>query len=175
MAIFFIETERLGLRQLVIEDAQSEYAEWFNDAKICRMNSHHRYPMSKEELGQYITSVNHSRSCIVLAIVEKQSKKHIGNISLQDINYVDRSAELAFLLGNVDSWGKGYATEAGKAMCTHAKETLNLHRVYLGTADNNYGMQKVAGKLGFTKEGLRKEAMYKENQYHDIIEYGLIL
>lgn len=175
MATFFVETERLGLRQLVIEDAQYEYAEWFNNTQICRMNSHHRYPMSKEELEQYIINVNQSRSCMVLAIVEKNSQKHIGNISLQGINYVDRSAELAFLLGNVDSWGKGYATEAGRAMCIHAKETLNLHRLYLGTADNNYGMQKAAEKLGFIKEGQRKEAMYKDNQYHDVIEYGLIL
>ena len=174
MSEYFIETERLGLRNLVIEDVYGEYLQWLNNAETCRLNSHHRYPVSISEIEKYIIDVQGSRSSITLAIIELVSKHHIGNISLQCINYIDRSAELAYLIGS-DSWGKGYATEAGKALCIHAKETLNLHRLYLGTAGNNIGMQKVAEKLGFVREGIRREALYKENEYHNIYEYGLIL
>ena len=35
-------------------------------------------------------------------------------------------------------------------------------------------MQKLAIALGFKEEGLRKEAMYKDGVFTDVIEYGLL-
>ena len=57
---------------------------------------------------------------------------------------------------------------------SHGFTELNLHRIYLGTSDSNIGMQKLALKLGFTQEGCRTEALYKDGNYHDIWEYGLL-
>lgn len=66
----------------------------------------------------------------------------------------------------------GYAAEAAEVLIDHAFNRLNLHRLYCGTADNNIRMQKLAEKLGFIKEGIRRQALFKNGAYHDIIEYG---
>lgn len=171
---FFYQTERLGLRYIGELDCDGNYESWFNDIEVCKYNSHHKFPKSKQEIKDYIREVNHSNNFLVLAIIDKKNNKHIGNISLQEINYIDRNAELAFIIGEKEYWKKGYATEAAKLIIKHAFIELNLHRLYLGTADNNLGMLKLAEKLGFKREGLRKEALFKNGTYHDIIEYGII-
>ena len=122
----------------------------------------------------YVQSVSSSNNDLVLAIVYKNNNIHIGNISLQNINWVDRSAEIAFILGEIDYWGKGIMLEAGKLILNHAFKALNLHRVYCGTSINNFGMIKLARKLGMKKEGVRRDAIFNNNNYYDLIEFGII-
>lgn len=171
---YFIETGRLGLRALMHSDIEGSYRDWLNDCEVCQFNSHHRFPQSKEMLSFYVDSVNRGKDCMVFALIEKEKRQHIGNISLQVINYIDRSAEMAIIIGEKEFWGKGYAYEAAKVILQHGFIELNLHRIYLGTSDSNIGMQKLALKLGFAQEGCRKEALYKNGIYHDILEYGLL-
>jgi RimJ/RimL family protein N-acetyltransferase len=111
---------------------------------------------------------------LILAVLNKSNDKHIGNISLQSINWVDRNAEIAFLLGEIDYMGKGVMFEAGKLLIQHSFNSLNLHRIYCGTSSDNIGMQKLALKLGMFQEGIRKESIFKKGKYFDIIEYGIL-
>jgi RimJ/RimL family protein N-acetyltransferase len=111
---------------------------------------------------------------LVLAVIDTNTEKHIGNISLQNINWIDRNAEIAFLLGEKDFWGKGVMLEAGQLLINHGFESLNLHKIYCGTSSDNSGMQKLAEKLKMEKEGIRKEALFKNGVYHDIIEFGIL-
>ena len=171
---YFYRTARLGLRHLMVSDLQGGYAHWLNDPDVCRYNSHHRFLQSVEGLRTYVENTIDSRSMLVFAVVELASKRHIGNISLQNINYVDRNAEIAFLFGEKDCWGKGYANEAAEIIIEHAFKELGLHRIYMGTSDDNIRMQHLALRLGFREEGRRQEAQFKRGEWHDIIEYGLL-
>lgn len=172
MEKFFLKTEHCGLRLLNDNDVEGNYHNWFNDCEVCLYNSHYRFPKTKSELVEYIHEVNRDRHNLVFAIIELESNMHIGNISLQEINYIDRGAELAFMIGEKEYWGKGYAAEVAEVLIKHAFYRLNLHRLYCGTVDNNIRMQKLAEKLGFVQEGVRRQALFKNGSYHDIIEYG---
>jgi len=174
MSVKFIDGQSIYLRPLTIDDLKSNYSLWLNDHKINELNSHCRFPKSKAELIDYVQSVSSSNNDLVLAIVYKNNNIHIGNISLQNINWVDRSAEIAFILGEIDYWGKGIMLEAGKLILNHAFKALNLHRVYCGTSINNFGMIKLARKLGMKKEGVRRDAIFNNNNYYDLIEFGII-
>ena len=170
----FIDGTKVYLRALVKGDLEGNYVHWFDDEEVCRNNSHHRFPYSLEQLDEYISVANSSKNRLVLAVIHKDDKVHIGNISLQDIDYINRTAEIAFILGEKQYWGMGYMREAGKLIITHGFNSLNLNRVYCGTFSSNVGMQKLASTLGFKEEGRRREAVFKNNQYVDIIEYGLL-
>lgn len=174
MAHSFLESNELYLRALRPEDADGPYVSWFNDAEVCQGNAHHKYPYTKQAALKYIESTQNYRNSIVLAIIEKKSNKHIGNISLQKIDPVSRSAEFAIILGDKQSWGKGYSKQAGRLLLDHAFFTLNLNRVYCGTFENNVAMQKLAGYLGMIEEGRRRQAAFKNNNYLDILEYGVL-
>lgn len=171
--MIFLEGKRLYLRGLEESDANGNYPLWLNSESVCKGNSHHVYPYSREDAVLYIRSVQGSRSNLVLAIVLK-SQQHIGNIALQSINHVNRSAELSILVGEMDAWGQGYAKEAASLICYHGFASLNLHRISCGTFATNIGMQKVAESLGMSKEGVRRKMIYKNGDYHDVFEYGVL-
>lgn len=172
--IYFLEDEVIGLRELKETDAEGNYSSWFNDKGVCEHNAHHRFPMYKYEILDYIKSLPNDHSKIVLAVEEKSSAEHIGNISLQQIDLINRQCEIAFIFGEKNYWGKGYATRAAKILIDHAFKELNINRIYFGTADNNIGMQKVGEKLNFHKWGVRRKALFKNGAYHDIFEYDLL-
>lgn len=171
--MYFLEDHKIGLRALEENDVNGEYSNWLNDKEICKYNSHHRYVTTKDEMAEFVRTCN-SRIAVVLAVELKETKVHIGNISLQNIHYIDRSAEIAFLMGARELWGKGYATEAARLLINHAFDQLGIQRIYFGTSENNIGMQKVGEKLGFKREGIRRKAIYKDGMFHDIYEYGLL-
>lgn len=170
----FIEGERLYLRSLEDIDADGEYPSWLNSAVVCNGNSHHVYPYTKEQAVEYIHQVRQSQTDMVFAIVLKNEDRHIGNIALQLINLIYRSAELSLLIGETDAWGCGYAKEASRLVCNHGFNDLNLRRIGCGTFASNVGMQRVAEALGMKKEGIRRKAIFKNGHYIDLIEYGVL-
>ena len=171
---FFIKGNTIALRRLTLNDVEGNYDYWLNDEEITKYNSHGRFPMSKDSLIEYVKNSYSTINSLVLAVIDIDQNIHIGNISLQNINWIDRNAEIAFLLGEKLYWGRGIMLEAGGLLIKHGFNSLNLHRIYCGTSSENIGMQKLALKLGMKKEGTRQEAIFKEGKYYDIIEFGLI-
>lgn len=170
----FIIGEKIYLRPLEPKDLNGAYQQWFNDAEVCEFNSHHRFPNYHENMKEYYKNVVRQKSVLVLAIMDKKTDLHIGNVTLQNINSTDQSAEFAIIIGDKKSWGKGIGRDAGALIIQHGFQTLNLHRIYCGTSGENIGMQKLARALGFKKEGIAREALFKDGVYRDIIQYGLL-
>ncbi|MFA6279074.1 MAG: GNAT family protein [Candidatus Paceibacterota bacterium] len=169
----FIKGSSVDLRPLSLADVEGTYVDWFNDAEICQFNSHHTYPYNRELAAKYVSDAQKQKNMLVLAIVTKDGK-HIGNVSLQEIDYISRNAEYAIIIGDKDYWGRGIGEESSRLLFTHGFKALNLHRVYCGTSAFNVPMQKLAILLGMKEEGRRRETLYKNGEYVDIIEYGLL-
>lgn len=174
MSIKFLKSERIYLRQLQEEDLKGNYLNWLNDDEVCENNSHHVYPYNIESAKDYINYARNTRNDLILAICLNDNDKHIGNISIQSINYPYRNGEFAILLGEKDYWNKGYSKESSIMIVKHAFDNINLHRIYCGTTSNNIGMQKLADSLGMKKEGVRRDAFFKKGKFQDIIEYGIL-
>jgi len=170
----FLVGANIYLRPLDENDANGGYPSWLNDDEGCMGNSHHTFPNTKKATIEYISSVSSSRDAIVLTIVENDTNRHVGNISLQDINLIYRSAEFAIIIGDKSSWGKGYGEEAGLLLMKHGFDNLNLHRIYCGTFENNKGMQKLAEKLHMKPVGRQRQAAYKNGKYIDILQYDVL-
>jgi ribosomal-protein-alanine N-acetyltransferase len=170
----FLVGDNIYLRGLDEKDLEGRYIEWLNDPEVCENNSHHVFPYYYDNAKKYIEKTYNSRTELVLALVLKENDLHIGNISLQSINFINQSAEFAILLGEKQFWGKGYSKEAAKLIIKHGFMELNLNRIYCGTTAENIGMQKLALFLGMTQEGCRREAQYKGGRFIDMLEYGVL-
>jgi RimJ/RimL family protein N-acetyltransferase len=170
----FIVGNHVVLRPLFETDINGRYPEWFNDAEVCFGNSHHVYPYLPGEAVEFIQSLTKKRDMLVLAILNKNTGEHIGNISLQEINFIYRDAELAILLGEKSCWGQGFGKEAVFLLVAHGFKALNLHRISCGTFLNNIAMQKIALSIGMRLEGTRRQAVFKDGVYYDMLEYGIL-
>ena len=122
----------------------------------------------------YVQNCGNDNSTLVLAVELKNDCKHIGNISLQQIDMINRQAEIAFVFGDKSSWGRGYATRAAKLLMEHAFKELAMNRIYFGTSEENIGMQKIGENLGFTRGGVARQAIFKHGSYHDIYQYDIL-
>lgn len=171
----FIEGERLCLRPLVEEDADGPYPAWLNDSEVCKGNSHGVYPYSRTQAIEYIQYAATASDELILAVDLKDGGRHIGNIALQRIHKIYRSAEFSILLGDRNEWGKGYGLEAGRLLLNHGFSELNLNRIACATFETNIGMRKLALALGMKQEGVRAQAAFKDGKYLDIIEFGVLM
>jgi RimJ/RimL family protein N-acetyltransferase len=170
-------------------DYDSNYQNWFNDPEVTKYNSHGLFPYTDEQKEEFFKNIDINTNLqlpntIVWAItsfypssfINKTGSKtyHIGNITLQNINWINRSAEFAIVIGEKEYWGKGLGYEAAKILFNHGFNKLNLNRIWTGTAETNISMNKLALKLGMRKEGEFKEGMYLEGEYVDINCYGIL-
>ena len=86
---------------------------------------------------------------------------HLGNISVWPTSRRERAGEIGYWIRS-SLTGKGIATEAAARVAQVGFEELELHRITLRIAVGNRPSERVAEKLGFTKEGLlRKEVLVR--------------
>lgn len=171
----FLIGEKIYLSPLTKDDISDEYISWLNDAEVCRENSHATFPNSEVKTTAYVESIENSKTEIVFAIRWKENDIHIGNISFQKINWINRSGEIAIIIGNKNYWNKGIGSEAYKLLIDYGFNTLNLNRISSGQTINNEGMIKVCEKNGMKKEGLLREALFKNGKFSDVIIYSILL
>ena len=110
---------------------------------------------------------------VVFTIYHKQAKRPIGSIGFSRINWVSRNANIFAIIGEREYWGKGIAGEASKLMINYGFTELNFHKIIAGVFTPNTRSLRAAEKLGFEKEGVLKEEMYVDGQYHDVHRFAL--
>jgi ribosomal-protein-serine acetyltransferase len=84
-----------------------------------------------------------------------------------------RSAEVGYWL-DAGFVGRGLVTRAVTAMLDHAFGPLGLARVGLRTTVDNVRSRSVAHRLGFTQEGVWREAAPFADVRRDVVLYGLL-
>lgn len=145
----FIRTERLLLRPGWAEDASALASAIDDDAilnKLAKVPSPYRVADALWFLSQ-----PHSPPLMPLLIFERTQgiPRLIGGTGLHD---QDGEAEIGYWLAR-NAWGKGYATEAGRAVVSMARHSLRLSRLVSGHFTDNPTSGRVLTKLGFRPTG----------------------
>jgi ribosomal-protein-alanine N-acetyltransferase len=142
-----IETERLLIRSLEIADASPLAAIWSDPDVTRHMGGPRDFAdirLSLEEEAQAGAQAEIS----LWPVVEKSSWQVIGHCGLLKKDVDDQSeTELIYILA-LDSWGKGYATEATSALRDYAFEQLGLRRIIALIAPENSASVRVAENIG---------------------------
>ena len=160
------------VRALNENDIDGSYPSWFEDQDVCLYNSHGKFPKTKAYFKNYLNELN--REDRVVWAICHINHGHIGNVSLQQISLINRTAEFAILLGDKRHWGKGVGQLVGRKLLEHGFNKLDLERIYCGTAAANKGMMKLAVKLGMVLEGTRRLHLFLEGSRVDMLEYGVL-
>ena len=169
----FIDGWRIYLRPLRREDLNKEYLGWLNDPEVNRYLESGIFPCAWDELERFYEQST-GPSQVALAIVDKKTEQHIGNVKLGPINWVHRRATIGILVGNKDFWGKGIGTEATRLMVEYGFFRLNLARIELGVCAKHKAAIRVYEKAGFQIEGQRRSSSFRDGQYEDGLWMGLL-
>lgn len=174
---FTIKTEQLVLRQPSVDDA----------FELFRL-------MSDSSITHYLTWEPHTdietTKAVVKSLIDSQSNDKgyhwctcldneiIGLVSLIDVRRKIRTwtfnrAELSYWIGT-QFQGKGYATEASKAILEFGFGKLGLHKIIVAHSTENTQSKSICLKLHFTPYAHERDAFCKNNKWHDLIWYEMI-
>ena len=124
----------------------------------------------EEKIEQYIKS----KQAIVLTIVEKNSNSPVGQTAFFKIDYINRSAVYYLAILDPSYWSKGFGKETTQLMVNYAFNTLNLNRIQLHVCAENISAVKIYQGVGFVKEGVLRQAMYRNGGYCDFWVMGML-
>ena len=137
-----IETERLILRPLTVADTEDVFL-WAGDPVV---NRYMPYPVhqSVEQTKQWLSTLGDKDE---FGFCLKETGQVIGSGSIKYVEEYD-AYELGYNL-NRAFWGKGYATEAAKAMLQWAYEQRNARKFMARHVTKNTSSGNVIRKCGF--------------------------
>lgn len=98
---------------------------------------------------------------------------HLGNVSIWYTSRQSSVGEVGYWIRS-DEAGKGIATEAAARALEIGFDELELHRILLRIAVGNEASQRVAEKLGFTREGLLRQELKVQGEWLDHTAWGLL-
>jgi RimJ/RimL family protein N-acetyltransferase len=148
-----LETERLVLRRLTVEDApfllrllnEPSWLQFIGDRGVRTLDDARRYvlegPIDMYErlgFGLYATTLQEDESAPIGIC---------GLVKRAGLDDVDIGFALL-----PEFWGKGYAYEAAAAVMAYAKEVVGLRRVVAITSLDNESSAKLLGKIGLRFE-----------------------
>ncbi len=165
--VVFLEGDKIIFRPLDERDLD-RIVIWINDPQVRKYLTVF-IPMTMGAEKKWIESISGSEKNIVLAAIDKETGKHIGNAGLHNINGRNRTATFGFLIGDKDFWGKGYGTEMLDLMLKYAFHTLGLRKVKSSVLAANIGSAKVHEKCGYKKAGVFKNEYLVDGEYVDEI------
>jgi RimJ/RimL family protein N-acetyltransferase len=166
-----IRGTKTRLRALEHDDLP-HFVRWINDPEVRRFMIM-RYPLSMAEEEQWWEGRLQRHNDHIFAI-EAEDGTHIGNIGLHDIQRENRRAVLGIVIGEKSYWGRGYGTDAIRAMLRWVFGYLNLNRVTLNVFSYNRRAIRCYRKCGFRHEGTMRQAHYVDGQYVDEWIMGIL-
>ena len=148
------------------------YQAWMNQADTTRFLRMGIYSLENEE--NWYEGVAKGDGIAYFTIYELATMKPIGGVDLQAIDQVNRTAELGIMIGDTESRGKGYGTEAVQLMCDWGFNAMGLNSIMLLTFAFNIAGQKAYTKAGFREFGRRRNVRWFAGQYWDDIYYDIL-
>jgi ribosomal-protein-alanine N-acetyltransferase len=107
------------------------------------------------------------------AIERTADNVFIGQCGLFLWNPTFRSAGIGYCMHDA-AWGQGLGTEAVGTMLRWAFETLDLNRVQAELDTRNPASARLLEKLGFAREGTKREDCVVDGEVSDSWVYGLL-
>lgn len=162
--------EAIRLRALERSDLPN-FVVWLNDPEVTKGLLHY-LPMSlasEEAWYENMLKSPADEHPMMIEVYLDEGWVALGDCDLHNIDWRCRSAEVGIIIGDKRYWNRGFGTKAMQLLLRHGFETLNLNRICLEVYANNLGAIRSYEKAGFVYEGRKRQGMYKDGEYIDIV------
>lgn len=169
-----LTTDRLILREVAPADAadvfvfRSDYeVQYYNGAPMKEL-------AEATALIDWLREKFRARDMICWGITLRGENRVVGLCSFHNISTHQRSVAIGYDLAR-SHWGQGIATEAVGATLRFGFTQMNLHRIEASTCIDDLPSGRLVERLGFQREGIRREATLEDDGlFHGIGIFGLL-
>lgn len=98
----------------------------------------------------------------------------IGFVVLFNIKWRNQTSEMAIGIGAEAYRGKGYGHDALQLILRYGFSELGLRRVGLTVLSYNAPAIKAYERVGFKHEGTIRQAIFRDGQHFDLLQYGIL-
>ena len=151
------------------EDVET-FTKWLNDFQVTDGLGRSGLMVTLNGEKEYLENVHdNDNTRYYFVIVTLENDEMIGTISLENINYINRSAKLGIFIGEEKHRGKGIGKEAIQLILDYGFQYLNLNSIQLSVFAFNERAIACYKKCGFKEVGRLREAYYLNGKYYDKI------
>ena len=162
-----LETERLLLRPFELRDAPVVERE-VSRVELARMLAvPHPYPE-----GGAVEWIAAAKPGQEFAVELRETGELVGGISIVP-DEQNRRASLGYWCA-IGHWGRGYATEAVRAIIDYGFRDLDLNRIHAECRSDNPASARVLAKVGMTQEGRLREHSFRLGRVADKLQFGIL-
>lgn len=162
-----IQSERLKITPFTEDHLTERYVSWLNDPELMRFSEQRHKAHTLATCREYLHSFDEGPNCF-WAVVKKKSGAHIGTMTAY-VNELNKVADVGVLIGDRDSHGKGYATEACRAVIGFLLREAGMRKVTMGCLDVNKPMLGVMKSLNAKPDGVRSRQALWRGREVDIV------
>ena len=150
--------ERIELRRHVSANLAS-FQRWYADADIAGMLRHDLSPLNAQQSRSYFETLILPLSArgFCWAIADRRDGRLLGTTALTEVVSRTRSALFRIVIGERDTWGQGFGTEATRLVCEEAFAALNLLQIRLEVFEHNHRAIATYERVGFHRTGSHVE------------------
>jgi RimJ/RimL family protein N-acetyltransferase len=147
-----LATERLFLRQWCEAD-RAPFAAMNADPAVMEFMPSRLTREQSDALVDRFSAMLEAEGMTFYAVQERVSGDFVGAVGLFPVGQLPfaPAVEIGWRLG-VESWGKGYASEAARAALAHGFDSLGLDEIVAYTAAPNLRSQRVMERIGMIRD-----------------------
>lgn len=161
----------LTIRVLQEEDIE-EARVMHNDYSTLQhlVDIHH---VSRAEQARWLESISLSKNCRRYA-VRNSCGDFVGVFRVDCIDMMNGSAAVGLDICQAQR-GKGYAKKIYRYFFAYLFGQMRLNRLTLAALETNSIALKCYRELGFTEEGIQREAIWRNGSFRNLLYFGLLL
>jgi RimJ/RimL family protein N-acetyltransferase len=107
------------------------------------------------------------------AIIERSTGRLVGATGINQVDRVTLRANHGYWL-RTSATGRGYAARSTRLVARFALETLDFQRLEIVAAVGNMASQRVAERVGATREGIARRRLRIGSVQHDAVVYAIV-
>jgi len=168
-----IQGDRVVLRRHLPGNV-SAFQRWYSDPEVARLARYQDGPMRADEIDRFFQLRALGAESLTMAIHERATGRLIGSCAFSQVDGENGSAMYHITIGEKDTWGRGYGTEATQLMLDHAFGTLGLHRIALTVFEFNERAIRAYRRCGFIVEGRARESIWRDGRWWDELAMSVL-
>lgn len=148
--------------------------DYVNDSEVRQYtepNVPYLYTMANEE--KWYEALSARSDIYSFAIEDIKTGDYIGGCGVNEVDWKNSKVVVGIFIGNKAYRDRGYGTDAMKTLVRFIFEQMNVNKIKLEVYSFNARAIKCYEKAGFKKEAVLKEELFRNGQYHDVIEMSI--